>query len=78
MYKILQENIKWFIAGLSVIWCISSMVSCVIETNISEDRAETEITKTFTEKGYIQKQMNGYYYKVWTKPGENVVIKTDD
>lgn len=77
MYKLFQENLKWIILGITIVWIITSMGSCVIETNISKTKAEIETTKAFTEKGYVQKQMKGYTKKVWTKPSEDVIIKED-
>lgn len=80
MYKLIQENLKWLIAAVAFIWIVSSMSSCVIETNISEDAAQVNIAKTYTEKGYIQKitKINGYAKYVWTLPGESVMIQSND
>lgn len=72
MYNLISENLKWLICGLTAICIISNMASCKKEISKSDDNMNVNIIKSYTENGYVQKQIGDSTYKLWTMPSEPV------
>lgn len=66
MFIIIKENLKYIIAGLSAIWIVGSIGSCVKDSN----KTDIKIIELYTTKGYVQKKTNGCYGYIWTKQDE--------
>jgi len=62
MNKLINENLKWIIAGISCIWIVASMATCT-KSNATVNAKTDAIA---LEKGYIQ-QRNGSF-AIWIKP----------
>ena len=74
MFKLLQENIKYVIAGLSLCFCVSSMGSCDMSNAIQEK----ELGIIAIKKGYVQKEMNNTTGYIWINPNGHVNVSDDD
>ena len=51
------------------------MASCTKDSSISNNNAEVEIVRSYTEKGYVQKKTADGYDIIWTKPDEPTIIE---